>query len=364
MTLASREKERFFEVDLLRFLAAFVVVLFHYSFNGFHRGSSPLAFPALEPVTKYGYLGVEFFFMISGFVISLSAAGRSARQFLISRIVRLYPAFWLGCTLTFLVTYFVASTFKQPTLGQFLVNLTMLQDFVGVRSIDGVYWTLTYELKFYFLIFLLLVINRFQWLEPLCVAWLVYSAMIYFGLKIKYVGVLLFPDYGVYFVAGVLFFLVRQRGPSLRHGLLLLLTYALSLAIALQDASLRQNDLGVTHSPLVIGLIITAFYGVFLLVALRKFSWFQASWATELGAVTYPLYLFHAYIGYVIFQQAAPYLNKYLLLASLIALFCAFAYLTSIYVEKPLSKALNRWLKRLLLRPPVPQTPAPPTLVS
>lgn len=92
------------EIDLLRFLAALAVVFFHYSFRGYAAdGLSVMSYPLLASVSKYGYLGVELFFMISGFVILMTAAHAGLRDFVISRVVRLYPAFWACCTVTFLV---------------------------------------------------------------------------------------------------------------------------------------------------------------------------------------------------------------------------------------------------------------------
>ena len=92
----SKDKVRFYELDLLRFFAAMAVVLYHYLFRGQQGDYIPVRFTNLEDYAQYGYLGVNLFFMISGFVISLSAESRTARQFVISRVVRLYPAFWAG----------------------------------------------------------------------------------------------------------------------------------------------------------------------------------------------------------------------------------------------------------------------------
>lgn len=95
---------RFYEIDLLRFVAAISVVWVHYTFMNVSRPDyNPLAFPEFVPVSKYGYLGVELFFIISGYVVLLSAQGKTVRQFFVSRVTRLYPAYWFACTLTFLV---------------------------------------------------------------------------------------------------------------------------------------------------------------------------------------------------------------------------------------------------------------------
>jgi peptidoglycan/LPS O-acetylase OafA/YrhL len=57
---------RFYEIDLLRFLAALSVVLFHYTYFGpMAKDYSPISYPELGRFGRYGYLGVELFFIIS-----------------------------------------------------------------------------------------------------------------------------------------------------------------------------------------------------------------------------------------------------------------------------------------------------------
>jgi peptidoglycan/LPS O-acetylase OafA/YrhL len=73
-----RSQHRFYELDLLRFFAALAVVLFHHGFRGYaadHMTDMP--YLSLAPAAKYGYLGVDLFFLISGFVILMTASGGS-----------------------------------------------------------------------------------------------------------------------------------------------------------------------------------------------------------------------------------------------------------------------------------------------
>jgi peptidoglycan/LPS O-acetylase OafA/YrhL len=78
-----RQPTRYYEIDLLRFLAAAAVVLYHWAYRGYHeRNLSPVDYPVLGQVCKYGYLGVELFFLISGYVILHSAQGKTLGQFL------------------------------------------------------------------------------------------------------------------------------------------------------------------------------------------------------------------------------------------------------------------------------------------
>ena len=96
-----RKPIRFYEIDLLRFSAALSVVFYHYTYCGYQAGHlSPISDPEWARITRYGWLGVQLFFLISGCVVLLSAQGKTVRQFVISRVTRLYPAFWVACTPT------------------------------------------------------------------------------------------------------------------------------------------------------------------------------------------------------------------------------------------------------------------------
>jgi len=101
--MVNETKHRFYDIDLMRFVAAFSVMLFHYTFRGNAADNMfDVAYPIIGLVSRYGFLGVDLFFIISGFVILLTARNRDVRGFVISRIVRLYPAVWFCVTLTFI----------------------------------------------------------------------------------------------------------------------------------------------------------------------------------------------------------------------------------------------------------------------
>ena len=170
-------KERFYEIDLLRFLAALAVVLYHYTFRGFAEGGySPVEYPVLGEIFKYGLYGVQLFFIISGFVILMTATKRDAVGFVISRITRLYPAFWVCVTLTAGFIMWKGGAVFQVGFVQYLLNLSMISGFAGVEMVDGVYWTLLVEIKFYALIFVLLLFGQIKRIEWFLVFWLALTA--------------------------------------------------------------------------------------------------------------------------------------------------------------------------------------------
>ena len=147
-------------LDYGRFFAAIIVIFFHYTFNGIANGKidSLTHVESLVDFTKYGYLGVELFFMISGFVIFHSAKNRTPAEFAVARAIRLYPSYWFAVIFTSIFAWFWGNDSMSVSLFQIMANFTLLQNYLGIENVDGVYWTLVYEIKFYILVFLILVI--------------------------------------------------------------------------------------------------------------------------------------------------------------------------------------------------------------
>ena len=88
-------KNRLLELDALRGIAALMVVLFHFTMDR----------PEMYYGFKYGVTGVDFFFIISGFVIFLTLSStKNWKDFVVSRFSRLYPTYWTVVTFTALMT--------------------------------------------------------------------------------------------------------------------------------------------------------------------------------------------------------------------------------------------------------------------
>ena len=147
------------ELDLLRFTAAAAVVVFH--FYVLLPGSTAFQ-QAIAGVSRFGFLGVPLFFMISGFVILWTAFNRGPGQFALARFCRLFPSYWVCVLITSAV---LGAAGGAPSWRQILANLTMCQHLFGYDSVDEVYWTLFIELKFYALVFMLLLFGQLQQIE-------------------------------------------------------------------------------------------------------------------------------------------------------------------------------------------------------
>ncbi|MCW2863405.1 MAG: acyltransferase [Actinoallomurus sp.] len=344
------------ELDVLRFVAAAAVMLHH--FTGvpapeWPGGSARRVFPELGPITRYGFLGVELFFLISGFVILLSAWGRRPGDFIISRFLRLFPAYWVGVILSLAAYLAVGSwvPFGPNTDGplmRFLPNLTMLQEGVGSQRMEVIYWTLYVELHFYVLIALLawrgITFGR-------CVAfmtgWLLFSV---FALESGdgFLKVVLLWRYAPFFVAGMGFFLIYKYGSNLIVWLLIAMSWALG---CYYDVKYNFPDFtAAPHSLYVIPAVVTVIFGIMALVATHRLSWLRWRGFTVLGMLTYPLYLVHQTISRTFVPRLLPHMGRWEVLAVLIASALVIACLIHVLVERPAQRLLRPRLKAALTR--------------
>lgn len=345
---------RFDILDVLRFAAALAVTVFHFGFRGWiDDGSGLLVFPALAPLAKYGYLGVDAFFLISGFVILLTALPRGPGSFVASRITRLYPAYWFCVCTAFAGFYLMEGRHDGQAWLIWLANMSMLQSFVGLPDIDGVYWTLAVELRFYLLIFLLLVLGQAKRIEAALWLWLL--ALLAMDLKLllapAWLEAALLKPWAHYFIAGAGFYLVWLQRLSWSRALLLALCALRAVQHAYWYMLLKAKLTGVAMDRWVVTAVVLALFLLFLAIALRKLDGLRLGRWVGLGVLTYPLYLIHEVLGkWLLFGHLnATYPTLQLVAVLLLAIACA--WLIQRLVERPLAGRLKRWTQVLHARP-------------
>lgn len=348
---------RLVAMDGLRFGAAAAVLLYHFTATSTvssYWGADPAyAFPLLNEVTRYGWLGVELFFMISGFVILLSADGRGVAGFVASRVGRLFPAYWACIVLTAGLQQ-VWSGGRQTSLSETMVNLTMVQDLFEVTGLQVVFWTLLVELKFYLLVLVVLALgpltrNRvlaFASLWPLA-GWAAQE----FGAH--WLAEWLVPSYAPYFAVGMLLFLVYRDGFDLVSGALLVGGVALCVMRVL-DAAGRASDLqGVPVNPAITVMLMLGSVVAVWATTLRGRTVPPRRVAAVLGtvgALTYPVYLVHTQFGYAVIDLLAHETTRTVALCAAGALSLVLAVAIHYGIERPTSARLRRGVQAGLLR--------------
>ncbi|MDQ1656642.1 MAG: hypothetical protein QOD41_1725 [Cryptosporangiaceae bacterium] len=340
-------RPRLVVLDGLRILAALAVVCYHYV-SGAERywlADGLQTFPTLRHVTNYGWLGVDLFFLISGFVICMSSWDRGLGDFFISRVTRLYPAYWFAVLFTSGILWVWQTSLPGPTPAKVLANLTMMQTGLAERDIDGPYWTLWLELLFY-LLFAVVVWRGVTYRRAVvfCVLWLITSAVAWTSGGV--VAQALSPHYSMYFTAGIAIYLMHRFRPTpVLWGIVgfswLLALYGLSPRLTSISYSIGEK----VYWP-VAAAVVSASFAAVIVVGLGWLNRVQWRWLTTAGTLTYPLYLLHAGIGYAVIYHLSPIVPKYVLLGGLIVSMLVFAWLVHRFVEKPVAARLKRGLSR------------------
>jgi peptidoglycan/LPS O-acetylase OafA/YrhL len=334
--------ERYKELDVLRGLAALSVVLYHYT----TRVNLSLEYGIFTKFHfEYGYLGVELFFIISGFVIFLTIdKSKSPKEFIIKRFSRLYPTYWICLTLTFLITSLAGVANFQRRPFEAVIGFTMLQGFLeklGIRSIDGVYWSLLPELIFYFLMLILMIFRKIDKVVMFGTLWLIAMLICSFmeGHVINGIKFFLNLNFGMLFFVGILFYKMKhdeKARRSYKYYILILITYIL-YAIS------RRTFVDIV----AVGFI----YLIFILFVFSKLSWIINNQLVLLGEISYSLYLLHQFIGYIIMHYLVINNIRFqgLILGIPLSITIVLAFLVTKYLERP---AIT-FIRQKYLRPKV-----------
>ena len=312
-------------LDLLRFFAACIVMVFHLAFWSwaFPKGQIALASHGAvdlhwDTFAPFGWAGVQIFFVISGFVIVVSAERSSAYKFFVSRFTRLVPAVWICATIALLAWLLVDAGMRPLSL--FAMYVRSIAFFPTGAWIDSVYWTLGVEICFYALVFVLLLTGRQRWIEAVMCAVGSISTLFWIGYTIaaqdrngvafewfssvqwSRLAQLLLIQHGVFFAFGVLLWSHFLKKSSRAHMLWLVL-FALGGCLQIAGESLlKLEKTGMSFSPLTpCAIWLGAMLFFWMVVANNARVQQLPGWTLQLlrrlGLMTYPLYLLHSVTG-------------------------------------------------------------------
>lgn len=232
---------------------------------------------------------------------------------------------------------------KNISMTQVLAHLTMLQETIDVGHVDGAYWTLWVELKFYILIGILaaLGISRSRILA-FCAFWPIAAAMAGQA-KNPLLGEVLMPDYASLFTGGMILCLVFREGPST----IAFLVLGMNVVMASQQTLTGQfstiekmsgHDFPDIYCWIAIACCF-ALVAATTLTPLRGVTW---RWLALAGSLTYPLYVIHEYWGWWFISVVHPWLPQRPTLLIAIVLCLVLAWVIHQAVERPLGPRLRR----------------------
>lgn len=331
----------FRSIQILRAVAVWFVVFHHIKQIIF---SDAIGISLINEIAHKGAAGVDLFFVISGFIIYQSIYSKeiSAAQFAINRAIRIIPAYWLFTGIAALLALcfdglmYVTTINPELLMRSFFFIPTERSDLTVYIPFLTVGWTLNYEVFFYLLSSLVLLISRDKYI-------ILISSLIFFSnesLK-PFMSQMPFFSNGMMleFLLGIFIAYFHKNGlfNNIRPRLLII-TSACSFLFIFN----RPED----HDALYIGLpsavIVASFIGLEPFIKKTK----TVNFIVRLGDYSYSTYLCHVIIICTLLyilkgSSHAKYTTSLLCIPFIILI----SYVSYKYIEKPIGNLLKTLLK-------------------
>ena len=349
--------ERLFSLQGLRGVAVLGVVLFHMmSVEAKYYGGEIL----LPSWLDFFQLGVDLFFIISGFVMVIVSRGRfqdgvQSQRFLFNRLSRIYPTYWLYFFLT-LAVYLLQPGMVNSSHG----SSNLLMSFLLLPSdkvlLVMVAWSLVFELWFY-LVFTVLMCLRERWLPLLLMAWALVLLLFNGGWDwhdyAPSLQIMLHP-YALEFIAGAALALLFYSRHSARIPTIVVLG-ALALIVVPGIALIGLLRLFDSEGVMRMLLVGTVFGGLVFSLALleRRGLLRMPKFWVAVGDMSYTIYLSHLLVLGVIGRvwqwlgawSQSPWDNLGFVSLMFIAVLC-YSWVGYHCFEKPVLDRATRFCKR------------------
>jgi peptidoglycan/LPS O-acetylase OafA/YrhL len=332
-------RERLPSIELLRFILALLVVVYHYFYFGAASGILSIE-PIGTAVLPYFVLAVETFFIISGFVILLSAEKRSCSAFVVSRFARLGPALLVCSTLTFFAITLSGLFPKGATFVKWLVSITVLP-LTFANGLDRSLWSLRYEIIFYAIVAGVIWIGSTHKRIALVAYFLIALNSVYI-VRWLTADRMLVQNYGSLFALGIFFYVRRNyRIPLIAWVVGALVAFMTCVVEVSRVAGLLNQPTQWTGTAIA-GVVTIGAFPAFLLMQPR--SEILIELCALAGRASYPLYVMHQSAGYVIITWLLGIFPAHVLAVQIVTLLgmVGFALLFSSFVEPQMTSLYKR----------------------
>ncbi len=298
---ALKPHTRILELDSLRALAAINLVLFHFT----HVYAVKFGYTsALGFEWPFGAYGVEMFFILSGFVNSMSLMRRGRPvDFVAARLIRILPIFLIVIIANVWIMSFAPLNQIGLTTTQLAANLTLLPRVFGQECVDPVMWTLQIEMIFYFT---LVTLYRSGGLKRYFIGWGSLLVASYFAcplldsvaatsegtwwFALATAGRrLLLLDFVPLFAMGFLLYMIKTKTGNRWQNI------AGILVAAFVFHSIDHGKHNPAATALILGLVTLCAYGKLPLLRFKPLLY--------VSTISYALYLCHNNLGCVLIHR-------------------------------------------------------------
>lgn len=283
-------------IDGLRGIAILLVVGFH----AYARWPSLLPYGnayEMFPLFNLGWLGVQLFFIISGFVIFMTLdKTASFNQFMYKRWIRLFPAMLLGTILIFsTASFFYERPAGAPNMLSILPGITFIEPSwwylvfgLDIKPLEGAFWSLYVEFKFYVISgCIYFFIGRKRLVPTLLGLYLFYQLFSYLSITtdvytfdvLLRIGHELSLEHFGWFTSGAIFYLYHENKKELFFLSALLCSIISALFLKYFDV-------------IIAAIMISIFFAASLRLTVLQQA-LQRRFILFFGFISYPLYLIH-----------------------------------------------------------------------
>jgi peptidoglycan/LPS O-acetylase OafA/YrhL len=308
--LLEESQSRYPFIDLLRIFCAFSVVLYHYQIGSKRNDAwQSFTFGEFEPTwttntfvsiwTTYGYLGVDIFFFLSGFVILKTIKTRSAGEFLFARFKRLFIPYFIVLIPTSAIYFFYSP--KPISLESIALDLTFSSQWRGLTPVIAATWTMVIEITFYLIVsvFIIMIsslraLNLNASMFGMMITWLLLLWITQVNSYPPPFNLLYLNGYAILFLSGAISYYIFVEKVLLDSALRYFILVMLFSSMTIHFYSRMNRNSGTIWYSLIIVLLI------FFVTSARGGKWYPrylSHFTSILGTATYTFYLLHQQIG-------------------------------------------------------------------
>jgi peptidoglycan/LPS O-acetylase OafA/YrhL len=289
--------KRFTYIDALRGLAAAWVLLYHFAGRLTENFTLQRLPGPLQWFVHHGWLGVEIFFVLSGFVITYSL--REAHitpaflgRFALRRSLRLDPPYWLTILLAYFLACLCGEGIDDDPESVLLVNMLYLDRLLSFPAVVGVGWTLCLEIQLYLAYVLLLGLTQRAAKHTGGAArarLLVFAPLALYSLALGF-GLVAAPRPGLFLGWWYMFFL-GSLAAWLVCGQVSLRWFGIACAVVGAATAVHWDVRAAMALATALSIVLVGRAG-------RLHDLLNWSWLQHLGRISYSLYLTHTVIGW------------------------------------------------------------------